>query len=319
MWCDNSEILAQMVETVKRLKWFNLIRLSTGNYSQTRWTNCFSRRTTDIHYSSRYRKQIEEDSSYSQRENDTTTFERSSSQVQLTLIKAIALPEVQRKNGFKIKQSYELGRGDPFRWDSHSCRYSERIGMELARKKLAVIHSRKMNIWSCFASRRFGRIVCFKKNSNAELMCDICKCSLLPKARNNLVSIRQSGNGKNITTPNTSGKYHWTGNQVIESKNWLTLDVTWFCTYWKCLAASQDEIKKKKLTNCGSLISSIQRECKSLSLDLATTLVHSMNKRISRVIKSDGDFILSWWSECTIRFYTMKIFLILLLLLIIFI
>ena len=59
------------------------------------------------------------------------------------------------------------------------------------------------------------------------------------------------------------------------------------------LTASQDEINKKKkiFTSCHSLISAIKREWKSLTPDLATTLVHSMNNRISEVIKSDGDFI----------------------------
>ena len=33
-------------------------------------------------------------------------------------------------------------------------------------------------------------------------------------------------------------------------------------------------------------------EWKAFATDLATTLMHSMNNRISEVIKSDGDFIL---------------------------
>ena len=57
--------------------------------------------------------------------------------------------------------------------------------MELVRKKKIVRtikDSSKINVWSCFPSEGFGRIVCFKKNLNAELMCDIYKLGLLPTA-----------------------------------------------------------------------------------------------------------------------------------------
>ena len=40
----------------------------------------------------------------------------------------------------------------------------------------------KVNVWGCFSSKGFGRIVCFKQSPNAELMCDIFKHDLLPTA-----------------------------------------------------------------------------------------------------------------------------------------
>ena len=46
-----------------------------------------------------------------------------------------------------------------------------------------VKHPVKANVWGCFSSKGFGRVVCFKENLNAELLCDIYKCGLLPKAR----------------------------------------------------------------------------------------------------------------------------------------
>jgi transposase len=46
-----------------------------------------------------------------------------------------------------------------------------------------VKHSIKVNVWDCFSSQGFGRIVCFKENLNAELMCHIYKCGLLPTAQ----------------------------------------------------------------------------------------------------------------------------------------
>ena len=67
MWCDNGEIFDQTMETVKRFKWFNSIWSNTG---EKRLTNCFSRRTTDIRYSSKHHKQVEKDRNYSQRERE---------------------------------------------------------------------------------------------------------------------------------------------------------------------------------------------------------------------------------------------------------
>ena len=67
--------------------------------------------------------------------NERMSLEQSSSQMQLTFIKALVLTKVRRKNGLKIKQSYELETGDLFRQDNHSAKYSKRIGMKLARRK----------------------------------------------------------------------------------------------------------------------------------------------------------------------------------------
>ena len=46
-----------------------------------------------------------------------------------------------------------------------------------------VKHPVKVNVWGCFSSKGFGRVVCFKENLNAELMCDIYKRGLLPTVR----------------------------------------------------------------------------------------------------------------------------------------
>ena len=49
---------------------------------------------------------------------------------------------------------------------------------------------------------------------------------------------------------------------------------------------------RKFFTNRQSLICSIKWEWKSLEPTLTATLVHSMDNRISQVIKSGGNFIL---------------------------
>ena len=58
------------------------------------------------------------------------------------------------------------------------------FGTYLAKKVLRTVkHPIKINVWGCFSSQCFCRIVCFKQNPNTEFMCDIFKLDLLPTAR----------------------------------------------------------------------------------------------------------------------------------------
>ena len=41
----------------------------------------------------------------------------------------------------------------------------------------------KVNVWSCFSNKGFGRIICFRQNLDAKFMCRIYKYDLLPTAR----------------------------------------------------------------------------------------------------------------------------------------
>ena len=107
--------------------------------------------------------------------------------------------------------------------DETTVRLNTIKGLEwkLPRKKKivrTVKHLTKVNVWDCFSSQGFGRIVCFKQNLNAKLMCDIYKRGLVPAAQKNLVSIRQSGNCNKITISNTCRNSHSTGKQDIEPK-----------------------------------------------------------------------------------------------------
>ena len=83
-------------------------------------------------------------------------------------------------------QSYGLEPSDLHRRDSRSSELCQRNGLELTWKKKVmwtVKHPVKVNVWGCFSSKGFGRVVCFKESLNAELMCDIYKRALLPTAR----------------------------------------------------------------------------------------------------------------------------------------
>ena len=97
--------------------------------------------------------------------------------MQPTFIKATVLTKVHRKNGPKIKQSYELRTGDLFRRDNHSFKYSKKDWCGTYQEKT----NRQAFDQSCFSTQGLARIICFKQNSNADLMCDSYKCSTVRK------------------------------------------------------------------------------------------------------------------------------------------
>ena len=80
-------------------------------------------------------------------------------------------------------QRYGLEPSELHRRDNRSSELCQRNGLELTWKKKVVRtvkHLVKVNIWGCFSSKGFGRVVCFKESLNAELMCDIYKRGFLP-------------------------------------------------------------------------------------------------------------------------------------------
>ena len=137
--------------------------------------------------------------------------ERSWNQIQSTFIKTIALTEVHRKNCLKWTQDNRATNWEQVIFsDETTIRLNavKRLVWNLSGKKKigrTVKHSIKENVWGCFSSQSFARIVCFKQNFNAESMCDIDKRGCCRKVGNNLVSNQQSGNCK-ITMSNTRGK-----------------------------------------------------------------------------------------------------------------
>jgi len=156
-----------------------------------------------------------------------------------------------------------------------------------------VKHPIKVNVWGCFSSKGFGRIVCFNENLNAELMCDIYKYGLLPTAR------KQFGHDSTLwklqedNDPKHTSKLaiNWKKNNDVYKIDWPSMspDLAPIENVWQLLKM---KIRKKNLSTYQSLVSAIKREWKSLPRELAVKLVHSMNNRISEVIESHGDFIL---------------------------
>ena len=80
-------------------------------------------------------------------------------------------------------QSYGLEPSDLHRRETVRLNCVKGMVWNLPEKKKVVRtvkHPVKVNVWGCFSSKGFDRIVCFKENLNAELMCDIYKRGLLP-------------------------------------------------------------------------------------------------------------------------------------------
>lgn len=95
------------------------------------------------------------------------------------------------------------------------------------RKKVirTVKHSAKVNVWGCFSSRGFGRIICFKEKLNSKLMCNIYKRGLLPTAR------KQYGHGStswklqedNDPKHTSNMSANWKTRNGIQTMNWPSM------------------------------------------------------------------------------------------------
>ena len=156
-----------------------------------------------------------------------------------------------------------------------------------------VKHPVKVNVWGCFSARGFGRVVCFKENLNADLMCDIYKYGLLPTARkqfgydSTLWKLQEDNDPKHTSKLATI----WTIKNNVQKIDWPSMspDIAPKENVWQLVKMN---LRKKNLSTYQSLVSAIKKEWKFLSSELAVKLAHSMNNRISEVIDNDGDFIL---------------------------
>ena len=155
-----------------------------------------------------------------------------------------------------------------------------------------VKHPIEVNVWGCFSSKGFGRIVCFKENPNAELMCDIYKCGLLPTAQKQFGhdSMLWKLQEDNDLKHRSKLAVNWKRNNGVHEIYCpsISADLAPIENVWQLLKMN---LRRKKIGSYRSLVSAIKREWKSLPLELAVKLVHSMNNRISEVTESHGDFI----------------------------
>ncbi|CAF3368546.1 unnamed protein product [Rotaria socialis] len=111
-----------------------------------------------------------------------------------------------------------------------------------------VKHPVKVNVWGCFSSKGFGRIVCFKQNLDAKFMCSIYKWGLLPTAQKQfghdltLWQLQEDNDPKHRSKLATN----WREEKGIEKIDWPSMSPD-LAPIEKCLATPQDEVKKEKV------------------------------------------------------------------------
>ncbi|CAF1514028.1 unnamed protein product [Adineta ricciae] len=151
----------------------------------------------------------------------------------------------------------------------------------------------KVNVWGCFSSKGFGRIVCFRQNLDARFMCTIYKHGLLPTAYKQFGRDSTSWKLQEDNDPKHMSKLanNWREEKRIERIDWPSMspDLAPIENVWQLLKI---KLRKKQFTTYQSLVSAIKREWKALPQILAIRLVDSMKNRICEVVESDGDFIL---------------------------
>lgn len=163
------------------------------------------------------------------------------------------------------------------------------------RKKVirTVKHPVKVNVWGCFSSRGFGRIVCFPQNLNAKFMCAIYKRGLLATARKQFGLESTSWKLQEDNDPKHTSKLagQWRTNNGVQKIDWPSMspDLAPIENVWQLLKM---KLRRRKLKTYRSLVAAIKREWKRLPSELATKLVASMENRLSEVVESQGDFIM---------------------------
>ncbi len=89
------------------------------------------------------------------------------------------LTEDQRKDRLKWAKDYLSANLDQVIFSNKTMVFLNHVKGRVwylpGKKKVARIvkHPGKVNVWDCFSTKDFGRIICFKENLDAELMFDI--------------------------------------------------------------------------------------------------------------------------------------------------
>jgi hypothetical protein len=134
-----------------------------------------------------------------------------------------------------------------------------------------VKHHVKVNVWGCFSSHGFGRVVCFPQNLNAQFMCAIYKRGLLPTARKQFGLESTSWKLQKDNDPKHTSTLarQWRENKGVQKIDWPSMspDLAPIENVWQLLKM---KLRRKKLKTYQSLVGAIKREWKTLRLELAT-------------------------------------------------
>jgi transposase len=155
----------------------------------------------------------------------------------------------------------------------------------------SVKHPVKVQVWGCISAHGFGKIVCFKRNLNANLLCKIYKNGLLPSAK-----LWFGSNSKDWLLQEDNDPKHrsksaeqWREEHGVHRLPWPSQSPDQNCieNVWNVLKANVDHHKPSSFKG---LVRAIKFEWKKLDPNFAKNLVDSMPKRIQALFESGGDY-----------------------------
>ncbi len=156
-----------------------------------------------------------------------------------------------------------------------------------------VKHSAKVNMWGCFSSKGFGKLVIVVGILESNHMCQIYEIGLLPSADkffgvgNKNWQLLEDGDTKHTSKLCKA----WKAEHGVQVIDWPanSPDCNPIENVWALLKA---KLRKKKYNSLKHLISNIKREWSQLSVEYAQKLSASMDRRCQAVIDNGGDWTL---------------------------
>jgi hypothetical protein len=155
----------------------------------------------------------------------------------------------------------------------------------------SIKHPVKVHIWGCLSRQGFGKIICFKENLNAKLLCKIYKNGLLPSiktwfgTKNKLWVLQEDNDPKHKSK--LAAK--WREEHGVQRLHWPSQSPDQNCieNVWNVLKANVDHHKP---TTFKGLVKATKYEWKRLDPKFAEHLVDSMSKRIMALMEAQGDY-----------------------------
>ena len=150
----------------------------------------------------------------------------------------------------------------------------------------------KVNVQGCFSSKGFGSIYCFTENLNSEKLCEkysntIIESSqkLFPETNDQI--LQEDYDPKHRSKIATK----WKGENKINLLQWpsYTPDQNPIENVWSILKM---KIAYKDIKTIKGLKAEIKKEQNKLSIKYSKKFFDSMDNRISRLIKVEGDYTL---------------------------
>jgi hypothetical protein len=146
-------------------------------------------------------------------------------------------------------------------------------------------------VWGCFSALGFGKLVCFRRNLNGEFMCKVYEQGLLPSSSEffgmgNLDWFLQEDNDPKHRLKITQ---NWKAKEGISVLPWPSMSSNQnpIENVWQIMKLN---IAKKKIRLVRGLLVCLSTEWNRLSPELATKLVDSMQRRVTALLESQGDY-----------------------------